>query len=465
MTHPAEASVVPTGRPAGGDDPPGRPVPRRARAIVAALAATQTVGYGALYYSFAVLLAPLAHDLHTSTTAVTGALTAATLAGAAAAVPVGRWLDRHGARALMTTGSAAGTVLLALLSTVHTLTALYAVWIGIGIACAMCLYEAAFAVIVTWYRHPQRLGSALLAVTVVAGFASSIFLPLTGAVIHAYGWRTGVLVLAAVHGVLTIPLHAVVLRRPERSAGPHRHQSNDAVRQAAVRLALHDRDFWLLAVAFLAQAAAVSTLTVHLVAYLIQLGHPATFAATIAGLLGVLSVTGRLAITGLQRRTSLPTVVAAVFTIQAIAAASLPLIGRTTLGAVTAVIGFGLGFGVATIARPAMLAARYDTSGYATISGILGHQLVVWSEPGAAATVGLAALDREVESTGSGGCVVGGGSVWLALGASALRSPRPSRGDERNALFCRGNPVGLLDRGWIPLHPCRCGAGALTTGG
>jgi len=55
------------------------------------------------------------------------------------AIPVGRWLDRHGGRALMTTGSAAGTVLLVLLSTVHNLAALYAVWIGIGLAVSRLL--------------------------------------------------------------------------------------------------------------------------------------------------------------------------------------------------------------------------------------------------------------------------------------------------------------------------------------
>jgi MFS family permease len=421
MNQRAGADVVPTGPPAGGHDPAGRPVPRRARAIVAVLAVTQTVGYGALYYSFAVLLAPLAHDLHTSTTAITGALTAATLAGAAAAVPVGRWLDHHGGRALMTTGSAAGTVLLVLLSTVHTLAALYAVWIGIGLASAMCLYEAAFAVIVTWYRHPHRLGNALLAVTVVAGFASSIFLPLTGALVHACGWRTGMLVLAVVHGGLTIPLHAAVLRRPAQPAGgtsTPRRRGHDAARRAAVQRALHDRGFWLLTVAFLAQAAAVSALTVHLVAYLIQFGHPATFAAAIAGLLGVLSVTGRLAVTGLQRRTGLHTVVAAVFTIQAVAAASLPLVGRSTLGAVTAVIGFGLGFGVATIARPAMLAARYDTIGYATISGILTVPLTIAK---AAAPLGAAALYTH---TGSYTAVLAATSTACLIASVAITASR-----------------------------------------
>jgi MFS family permease len=436
MNQPAPADVVPTGPATGGNDA----ARRRARTIVAALAVTQTVGYGALYYSFAVLLAPLARDLHTSTTAVTGALTAATLTGAAAAVPVGRWLDRHGGRALMTVGSATGTVLLVLLSTVHNLAALYAVWVGIGLASAMCLYEAAFAVVVTWHRHPRRLANALLAVTVVAGFASSIFLPLTGALVHHYGWRTGVLILAVVHGAITVPLHAAILRRPEQPAGPtspHRHRGHDAVRRAAVRLALRDRGFWLLTVAFLAQAAAVSTVTVHLVAYLIQRGHPATFAASIAGLLGVLSVTGRLAVTGLQRRTGLHTVVAAVFTIQALAAASLPLIGRATLGAVIAVIGFGLGFGVATIARPAMLAARYDTSVYATISGILTVPLTIAK---AAAPLAAAALYTH---TGTYTPVLAATATACLLAATAITATRsrpasPSDGE----LICSPAPTG-----------------------
>jgi MFS family permease len=355
MTAPRPATAVPTRRVAGGHGPAAGQI-RRGRAIVAALAVTQTVGYGALYYSFAVFLTPIARDLHTSTTAVTGALTAAVLAGAAVAVPVGAWLDRHGGRALMTGGSVAATVLLALMSTVDNLAQLYAVWVGIGLACGMVLYEAAFAVVITWHPTVRGRANALLAVTVVAGFASSIFLPLTGALVQAYGWRTAALILAGVHGVLTIPLHAAVLRRaPNTTAAPCEGASRvGAAHRAAVGRALHDRRFWLLTVAFVANAAAVSTMSVHLVGYLINAGHPATFAATVAGLLGVLSVTGRLATTGLQRHVRATTVVAAVFVVQALAAASLPMIGRTDAGAIVGVVGFGLGFGVASIACPAL---------------------------------------------------------------------------------------------------------------
>ena len=119
--------------------------------IVAAFTVTQTVGYGALYYSFAVLLSPMTVDLHASTTTVTGALSAAILASAVMAVPVGRWIDRHGGRAVMTCGSLLGTSLLAAWSQVRTVTQLYLVLIGLGVCMAVALYEAATAVIVSWF--------------------------------------------------------------------------------------------------------------------------------------------------------------------------------------------------------------------------------------------------------------------------------------------------------------------------
>lgn len=424
MTRTAPAATVPAGT-TGGDGPPDDWLAGRARAIVAALAVSQTVGYGALYYSFAVLLTPLARELHTSTTTITGAFTAATLAGALAAVPVGRWLDRHGGRALMTAGSLAGTLLLAGMSQVDTVPALYAVWIGIGLASAMSLYEAAFAVIVSWQHTAGGRANALLAVTVVAGFASSIFLPLSGVLVQEYGWRTAIALLAVVHGVLTVPLHAAVVRRPPRPGTARTGVDQTAARRRVVRAAVRDRYFWVLTAAFVAHAAALSALTVHLVTYLVDLGHPTVFAATVAGLLGVLSVTGRLAVTGLQRRIRTTTVVAAVFAVQAISAASLPLTGHTTIGAIIGVTGFGLGFGVATIARPAVLAARYDTTGYATIAGLLTVPMTIAK---AGAPLAAAVLHTAAGSYSAVVVATAIGCLIAAAGIAAIPAPKPTPG-------------------------------------
>jgi len=242
---------------------------------------------------------------------------------------------------------------------------------------------------------------------VVAGFASTVFLPLTGWLVHAYGWRTALLLLASIQAVLTVPLHAVVLR----AAPPHPARS----RRPAVplRKVFTDRAFWLLTAAFTANTAAIAVVAVHLVAALIHWGHPATFAATTAGLFGVLSVTGRLTTTGLQRRYRTIPVVATIFALQGVAAALLPLVGRTSALAVVAVIGFGLGFGVGTIAKPVLLAERYDTRRYATIAGTMVVPITIAKAAGPLAAAWL-------QSTSGYGPVFAAVAVSCAIAAAAL---------------------------------------------
>jgi predicted MFS family arabinose efflux permease len=395
---------------AGGD--PAAPS-RYGWAIVASLAVTQTVGYGVLYYAYAVFLTPMATALHASTTVVAGALTCSVLASAAAAVPVGRWLDRHGGRALMVAGSITATLLLVGWSQIHSVPALYLVWIGIGLASACVLYEAAFAVVVTWFR--DRRATALLALTLVAGFASSIFLPLTGQLVDRYGWRTAIITLAAIHAATTIPGHLLVRRPSHLAARQADPGATDVARRRIVSTALHDPAYWCLAVAFVASAAAIATIAIHLVAYLTQLGHRPGFAATVAGLLGILSVTGRLATTAATTwRLSPTTVTAIVFLIQATAAACLPLVGHSDLGAVVCVLGFGIGFGVATIARPAILADRYGTTAYATIASLLAVPLTIAK---ALAPLAAAALH---DGTGNYTGVAAGTAGLCLIAAAAL---------------------------------------------
>jgi MFS family permease len=394
--------------------------------IVATFAVTQTIGYGCLYYAFAVLLHPIADDLHASTATVTGALTTAVLTWAAMAMPVGRWLDRHGGRALMTVGSLAGAALLVAWSQVQTVWQLYAVFAGLGVAMAMALYEAATAVIVSWF-DPARRANAVLGMIVVAGFASTIFMPLTGLLEDRYGWRTTLLILAGIYGTIAVPLHALVVRRP--TIRTRTSQIDPTRRRAIVRAALRDTRFWWLATAFVAHTTAMSAMAVHLVGFLIHSGHPATFAATVAGLLGVLSVTGRLVLTAAQRRFRLHTVVAAVFALQAVAAFSLPVIGADRLGAIVAVTGFGIGFGVASLATPGLLADRYGTTAYATIAGTLATPVTLAK---AAAPLGAAAL-----ATAAGGytpvVVAVGVACLVAAGGILARATTPRPGPQVGA--------------------------------
>jgi MFS family permease len=114
-------------------------------------------------------------ELGWSRTTLTGAYSVVIVVSRVVAIPMGRWLDRHGARALMTAGSAAAALLVLAWAQVSDLIIFYAIWIGIGLAMAAVLYEPAFAVIATWFGDNTDRSRALLTLTVIAGFASVIY--------------------------------------------------------------------------------------------------------------------------------------------------------------------------------------------------------------------------------------------------------------------------------------------------
>ena len=91
----------------------------------------------------------------------------------------------------------------------------------------------------------------------------------------------------------------------------------------------------------------------------------------------------------------------------------LPFIGRTVTGAAISLILFGLGFGVASVATPAILLDRYGSEGYATISGILATPATIGR---ATAPLVAAAL---VSSIGYRPLVLGA-AVTCAVSAAAL---------------------------------------------
>ena len=128
---------------APGRTPPSGPgAPRRFYGwrIVAALAVTETVSWGVLYYAFAVFQVPMRAELGFSAATTAGAFSLAVLLAGLAAVPVGRWLDRHGARGLMTVGSIAAVLLVLAWSRVQTVAGRDPVFAGIGLVSSAVLY-------------------------------------------------------------------------------------------------------------------------------------------------------------------------------------------------------------------------------------------------------------------------------------------------------------------------------------
>lgn len=194
----------------------------RSRAL-AALCATEIVSWGVLYYAFPVLVGTISADTGWSVGAATGAFSVGALISAGAGIVVGRLIDRRGPRLVMTTGSVIGVLATLAIAAAPTLPLFYAAWAVAGLAQAATFYPPAFAAITGWYGE-QRV-HALTTLTLVAGFSSTVFAPLTAALVGPLGWRGTFVVLAGILAVVTVPLHALLLTPPWR---PREHAGGEA---------------------------------------------------------------------------------------------------------------------------------------------------------------------------------------------------------------------------------------------
>jgi MFS family permease len=354
----------------------GRPVPRpsaagpapqglqtRAWAIVGALSVTETVSWGILYYAFAVFLVPMQRELGFSTAQLTGAFSAGLLVSGVAGIAVGRHLDRNGPRGLMTVGSAAGAALVFAWSKIEGLTAFYALWIALGLVMAAVLYEPAFTVLAKQFPSAGERRRAMTALTLVAALASFIFLPLAQALIDVHGWRDALVILAAILALVTVPLHALVLR----DASPQPHHAATHSRAAAD--VLRSRPFWLLSGAFFLATAAGIAMMVHTIAFLLERGYAAGFAAFAIGLVGIAQIPGRVLFGLIAGRVPARWATALVFVLIA-AGIAIVVVLDSTATVIAGLVVLGMGNGMATLARATSIADLFGPAAYGTIASV-----------------------------------------------------------------------------------------------
>lgn len=344
--------------------------------ITIALAITETISWGIVYYAYSVLITTLEAEFGWSRAQVTGAFSLALLISGGMAVPVGFYLDRYSSRGLMTLGSIAAAILMFAFAKVQTLTQLYLVWIGLGIAMSTILYEPAFVVVAKWFE--KKRATALMVITLAAGFASTIFLPLTARLLSLYGWRQAIILLAALLAVTTIPLHAFVLRRSPADVGQQVDglaQAPDEINARATKHALsvgqvlRTPAFWWLGLSLAVGTMAAIGIRVHIIPFLEDRNYSPEYAAWIGGLIGAMQVFGRILYAPAGTRYSSSLMVGLIFGLQAVALAVLWL-WPTDAGVWTFVVLFGAVYGASTLARPALLADQFGSAQYGRISSI-----------------------------------------------------------------------------------------------
>ena len=344
--------------------------------MVWALAVSTTVAYGVLYYAFAVFVKAIELELGWNRAQTSGAVSLSFVIGALVSPLLGRLTDRHGARGIMTVGTVVAALLVFAWSRVSNLPMLYAIFAALGVTSSATFYDPAFTAVAVWFKRDRS--KALLIITLVAGLASTIFVPFSTFLLERIGWRDALAVLAALL-LATAPMLWLVVRR-------HPEDMNTTVDGLPMMLETHPRPiapetrdwirsstFWSIAIGFALARLAVSTLAPHLVPLLRERGYSSAITATLAGSVGVLQLAGRLLIAPLTRIVSLTVLTAATFFVHGL---GLVMLATQTDAGVWAFIAlYGSTNGAITIARAALTADLFDNRIYGAVSG--GLALVV----------------------------------------------------------------------------------------
>jgi MFS family permease len=343
------------------------------------LAITQTIGYGVLTYVFGVFVKPMELELGWTRTQTSTAFSLTLLCAGLSAIPVGRFLDKQGARLIMSVGSSLGVLLVLAWSWVQSLSVFYGIMLCLGLVIATVLYDVAFTVVAVWFR--QQRSRAMLIITLVAGLASTIFIPLATLLNETLGWRMALRILALLLAV-TIPLHALVLRRRPQDMGLLPDGASVLDTQVTLepstetRAALGLSAFWFLLISVTLVRFAVSVMTPHLVPLLSERGYSPALVATAAGSIGLVQLLGRIFFTPFSRGFSLALVAAITFAIHAVGLACLLFI-PTTLGVWLFVLFYGASNGAITLARAALLADIFGSANYGQLGGVISFAVAI----------------------------------------------------------------------------------------
>ncbi len=382
--------------------------------LVWALGITTIVSYGTTQYLFGVLVVPVQHETGWSRGGLSGAYSLSFVAVGVLGVPIGRLVDRYGARALMTGGSALGGLCLIGLSQVHQLWQFYALWAGgLGLAMALTFYSVSFVVVANWFQ--RRRGAALALLTLIGGLASPIYVPLAGLLVQALGWRGTVVAMGSSQLLIALPLHALAVRRhpedlgllPDGVTGPS-HAGPARPTGALLGEALRRPAFWTLTLSGTLSLAAASAINAHQVPYMIGRGQDPVLAATMAGLVGVASLPGRFALNTLSDRLGPQRLLAPCLAVQAAGVIILVMAGSVPLLA-TYVAVYGFAFGALNPLRASVMADHFGRRAFGSITAMQG--MATWLGAGLGPLGAGWLYDR------SGNYVL---ALWLATAALAV---------------------------------------------
>lgn len=334
--------------------------------IVSALGITQIIGYGTLYYSFSILAPSMAADLGITLSQVFGVFSVSLFIGGLSANYIGQQMDRIGAATIMTVGSVLAALTLALCAWSPSVAVFAVAIILLEVSSGMVQYQAAFATLVE--SDPRTASRSITYLTLIGGFASTIFWPISAALSGWISWREIYLVFAGLNLFLCMPLHFWIMHlgktgRNAGAAAPPRDAVIGAIPQDARR-----QSMIMVSFAFALLGFTLAAILAHMVPMLGSMGLGAA-AVVIGSLFGPAQVASRLInmVFGKNLSPSGLAVLSAVLIVLGILI--LLATGDWLPGAIAFAICLGLGSGINSIAQGSLPLYLFGSDGYGAITG------------------------------------------------------------------------------------------------
>jgi hypothetical protein len=340
------------------------------------LGVTMTIGYGTLYYSFSVLAPEIAREFGWGQSFVFGVFSFGLLAGAVAAPVLGRLVDRHGARRILCLGSIAAGMTLGLFSVMQNAWQFAAITLVAEFIALAVQYDAGFAALAQSHGRDARAHITL--VTLIAGFASTVFWPLLQWLLTLMTWRDIYLVMAAMNLLIALPIHLALPRA--------RISEREAARPAEAPIDIpldgdRRRRMFLMVTAFAAGGFVISAVGATLLVLMRDLGY-ATAMATLAGsLIGPSQVTARL-IEYVRRNLFSPpltAIIAATAMAFSLAVLAGALVQPVAAFAIAFAVFYGAGQGLTSIVRGVLPLHYFGAAGYGRTMGTLASARIIAS--------------------------------------------------------------------------------------
>lgn len=339
--------------------------------LIPALGVTQVIGYGALYYAFTVLAPRMTESFGWAPEWTYGGFAAGLLAGGLVAPLTGRMIDSYGTRLVMSIGSAlAGLALLALAEARGPIS-YFAAMIALEMISTMVLYDAAFAALTQARGANAR--RAISKLTLIGGFASTLFWPLTTLLLGHFDWRDIYRIYAIMQFVLCVPLHLLLLPgrvRRARGVAPA-PSAGEAAAGTYLQGEARQSAFLLLALAFSLQGFVVSAMSVHMLTLLQGLGLSAAVAVGIGATVGPSQVAGRLVEMLFGTRLQPVTTAWASAVLMPLGLMFLLVGGMTATLAGLFAIAYGISMGLGSIVRGTVPLQLFGPAGYGAMMGKL----------------------------------------------------------------------------------------------